>query len=103
MFNLFFHSAKFISDDPESTLYGSFRDGIFDGHIIYGNGESYTVDKIDRYLHWKHRPKHFHSIIYSGRIYNLFFVENYGKHRAYARVSFCIVRITKPVLLFIFR
>ncbi|VDK74668.1 unnamed protein product [Litomosoides sigmodontis] len=52
-------------NDPESTLYGSFRDGIFDGHIIYGNGESYTVDKIDRYLHWKHRPKHFHSIIYS--------------------------------------
>uniref|UniRef100_A0A8R1TWT5 ADAM10 endopeptidase n=2 Tax=Onchocerca TaxID=6281 RepID=A0A8R1TWT5_ONCVO len=52
-------------NDPESILYGSFRDGIFDGHIIYSNGESYTVDKIDRYLHWKHRPKHFHSIIYS--------------------------------------
>uniref|UniRef100_A0A1I8EV72 ADAM10 endopeptidase n=1 Tax=Wuchereria bancrofti TaxID=6293 RepID=A0A1I8EV72_WUCBA len=57
-------------NDPESTLYGSFRDGIFDGHIIYGNGESYTIDKIDRYLHWRHRPKHFHSIIYSDNSIN---------------------------------
>ncbi|VDN24876.1 unnamed protein product [Gongylonema pulchrum] len=53
-------------NDPHSTLYGSFRDGIFEGHIIYGDGESYTVDRVDRYLHWNRRPKHFHSIIYSG-------------------------------------
>ncbi|VDN00825.1 unnamed protein product [Thelazia callipaeda] len=52
-------------NDPESTLYGSFRDGIFDGHVIYSDGESFTIDKVDRYLHWKYRPKHFHSIIYS--------------------------------------
>ncbi|VDK41778.1 unnamed protein product [Anisakis simplex] len=35
-------------DDAGSAVYGSILDGVFDGHIHYSNGESYTVDKIGR-------------------------------------------------------
>uniref|UniRef100_A0A9J2P2U0 Disintegrin and metalloproteinase domain-containing protein 10 n=1 Tax=Ascaris lumbricoides TaxID=6252 RepID=A0A9J2P2U0_ASCLU len=56
--------------DAGSTAYGSILDGVFDGHIHYSNGESYTVDKIGRYLGRDRRPSHFHSIIYSDSLIN---------------------------------
>uniref|UniRef100_A0A914ZVI1 ADAM10 endopeptidase n=1 Tax=Parascaris univalens TaxID=6257 RepID=A0A914ZVI1_PARUN len=56
--------------DAGSTAYGSVLDGIFDGHIHYSNGDSYTVDKIGRYLGPDRRPSHFHSVIYSDSLIN---------------------------------
>uniref|UniRef100_A0A0N5AAV0 ADAM10 endopeptidase n=1 Tax=Syphacia muris TaxID=451379 RepID=A0A0N5AAV0_9BILA len=51
--------------DAHSEVYGSLLDGIFDGHIHFSNGESFTVDKVGKYLPIQERKKDFHSIIYS--------------------------------------
>lgn len=50
-------------DDPSSVVYGSILDGVFDGHIITGDGASYTVEKAARYFEAHSRPN-YHSFIY---------------------------------------
>lgn len=57
-------------NDPHSTLYGSFTDGIFDGHVLYSNGESFTVDKVQRFVGASRAPGQFHSIVYSDAAIN---------------------------------
>ncbi|KAK6729782.1 hypothetical protein RB195_006685 [Necator americanus] len=53
-----------IKDDPGSKVYGSILDGVFDGHIISGDGHSYTVDRAAKYFDVGSRPSQYHSIIY---------------------------------------
>lgn len=50
--------------DEKSEVYGSLLDGVFDGHIHFSDGKSYTVDKIGKYLPLGLRNRSFHSIIY---------------------------------------
>lgn len=45
-------------------VYGSIIGKIFEGHIIFGNGESFTIEKASKYFEINKRPKSFHSIIY---------------------------------------
>lgn len=83
-------------DDPHSTLYGSFRDGIFDGHIVYSDGETFTVDKVERFLGWDKRPKNFHSIIYSGKLVKrslLLFASGYTVSGSCFMFSFWLSRL----------
>ncbi|KAI1728340.1 metallo-peptidase family m12B reprolysin-like domain-containing protein [Ditylenchus destructor] len=54
----------YLIDDPASRVYGSVIDGIFDGHIISGQGDYYTVEKAARYFDSDDRPMNFHSVIY---------------------------------------
>uniref|UniRef100_A0A915CWT0 Uncharacterized protein n=1 Tax=Ditylenchus dipsaci TaxID=166011 RepID=A0A915CWT0_9BILA len=54
----------YLTNDPASRAYGSVIDGIFDGHIISGDGKYYTVEKAARYFDVGERPSHFHSMIY---------------------------------------
>lgn len=58
------------ADDPSSKAYGSLIDGIFDGHIVLGNGTSFTIEKASRYYSKDTRPNHFHSIIYADEMIN---------------------------------
>ncbi|KAH7730121.1 Protein SUP-17 [Aphelenchoides avenae] len=53
----------YIKDDPSSVVYGSILDGVFDGHIITGDGASYSVEKTARYFEPGSRPN-YHSFIY---------------------------------------
>lgn len=55
----------FDKGDKHSVVYGSVLDGVFEGHIQYSNGETFSVEKVGRYLSKEHRPQGFHSIIYS--------------------------------------
>jgi disintegrin and metalloproteinase domain-containing protein 10 len=70
----FLYSGEVIGD-PYSHVYGSILDGVFDGHIVLGNGESFTVEKAARYFDVDERPKKYHSIIYSDE------QVNHGKFR----------------------
>lgn len=54
-----------VVGDPFSHAYGSILDGVFDGHIVLGDGKSFTVEKTARYFDIDTRPQHYHSIIYS--------------------------------------
>jgi hypothetical protein len=38
---------------------------VFDGHIVLGDGKSFTVEKTARYFDVNDRPKNYHSVIYS--------------------------------------
>lgn len=60
----------YLEDDPSSKAYGSLIDGIFDGHIVLGNGTSFTIEKASRYYSKDTRPNHFHSIIYADEMIN---------------------------------
>ncbi|CAD5207716.1 unnamed protein product [Bursaphelenchus xylophilus] len=53
-----------VVGDPRSKVFGSLLDGLFDGHIILGNGETFTVEKAARYFDVDSRPENYHSIIY---------------------------------------
>lgn len=57
-------------NDANSVVYGSVLDGIFEGHIQYRSGESYTVDKLGRSASVQKKPSRFHSIIYSDNAIN---------------------------------
>ncbi|KHJ94571.1 hypothetical protein OESDEN_05495 [Oesophagostomum dentatum] len=54
----------YVKDDPGSKVYGSILDGVFDGHIRLGDGNSFTVDRATKYFDYLSRPSHYHSIIY---------------------------------------
>ena len=60
----FLYSGHVI-DDQDSRVYGSMLDGIFDGHIYLGNGESYTIEKAARHFDVDQRPLNYHSILYN--------------------------------------
>jgi disintegrin and metalloproteinase domain-containing protein 10 len=59
----FLYSGEVVGD-PFSHVYGSILDGVFDGHIVLGNGQSFTVEKAARYFDVDERPKNYHSVIY---------------------------------------
>ncbi|KAI6170491.1 hypothetical protein M3Y97_01145500 [Aphelenchoides bicaudatus] len=59
----FLYSGEVVGD-PASHVYGSILDGIFDGHIVLGDGKSFTVEKTSRYFEVEKRPKNYHSVIY---------------------------------------
>nr|CDJ95916.1 Peptidase M12B and Blood coagulation inhibitor domain containing protein [Haemonchus contortus] len=54
----------FVKDDPGSKVYGSILDGVFEGHIRTGDGNSYSVDRAAKYFDYDSRPSHYHSILY---------------------------------------
>eukprot|EP00080_Pristionchus_pacificus_P015715 PDM75735.1 sup-17 [Pristionchus pacificus] len=54
----------YVDGDPASRVYGSLFDGVFDGHIHFSDGNSYTVDKTAKYYAADERPSSFHSVIY---------------------------------------
>ncbi|EPB70992.1 Disintegrin [Ancylostoma ceylanicum] len=68
-------------DDPGSKVYGSILDGVFDGHIMSGDGHSFTVDRAAKYFDHHSRPSHYHSIIYHDAEIN------HGKMRSKRSVS----------------
>ncbi|XP_031334979.1 disintegrin and metalloproteinase domain-containing protein 10 isoform X1 [Photinus pyralis] len=54
-----------LKDEPESTVYGSLIDGVFEGKIVSPTG-SYYVEKARHYFPSKEHPnKTFHSVIYN--------------------------------------
>ena len=59
-----------LADDPSSIVYGSILDGIFEGHIIMSDGQSFTIEKIARYFPMDERPNNYHSIIYHDKEIN---------------------------------
>ncbi|RCN50524.1 reprolysin family zinc metalloprotease [Ancylostoma caninum] len=71
----------YIKDDPGSKVYGSILDGVFDGHIMSGDGHSYTVDRAAKYFDHQSRPSHYHSIIYHDAEIN------HGKMRSKRSIS----------------
>ncbi|KAL7072006.1 hypothetical protein ACQ4LE_008410 [Meloidogyne hapla] len=54
-----------LNDDPNSFVYGTLLDGLFDGYITTGVGRTFTVEKVNRYFDIGQRPIHFHSIVYA--------------------------------------
>ncbi|PIO73738.1 Disintegrin [Teladorsagia circumcincta] len=54
----------FVKDDPGSKVYGSILDGVFEGHIRTGDGNSYSVDRAAKYFDHGSRPSQYHSIVY---------------------------------------
>ncbi|CAK5049746.1 unnamed protein product [Meloidogyne enterolobii] len=55
----------YLDGDPNSLVYGTMLDGIFDGYITTGDGKTFTVEKANRYFDVGQRPIHFHSIVYA--------------------------------------
>uniref|UniRef100_F1KRG4 Disintegrin and metalloproteinase domain-containing protein 10 n=1 Tax=Ascaris suum TaxID=6253 RepID=F1KRG4_ASCSU len=51
-------------NDPQSVAYGSIIDGVFSGHIRYGNGESFTVENAKRFSGSDGQAPDFHSFVY---------------------------------------
>lgn len=54
----------FVKGDPNSRVYGSILDGVFEGHIHTSDGHSFSVDRAAKYFKQGDRPSHYHSIIY---------------------------------------
>ncbi|XP_072159998.1 disintegrin and metalloproteinase domain-containing protein 10 [Bemisia tabaci] len=52
-----------IAGEPDSHVFGSILDGVFEGKIISSNGDAYYIEKTSRYFPQDHNNT-FHSIIY---------------------------------------
>lgn len=44
------HVWLWILGDPHSRVYGSIFDGVFEGHVHTGDGQSFTIDKAAKYF-----------------------------------------------------
>uniref|UniRef100_A0A0N5BZL3 ADAM10 endopeptidase n=1 Tax=Strongyloides papillosus TaxID=174720 RepID=A0A0N5BZL3_STREA len=54
----------YLKDDPHSHVYGSIFDGIFNGQIHTTDGNTYTIETVNKYFDKNNLPKTYHSIIY---------------------------------------
>uniref|UniRef100_A0A9J2PGJ4 ADAM10 endopeptidase n=1 Tax=Ascaris lumbricoides TaxID=6252 RepID=A0A9J2PGJ4_ASCLU len=66
-------------NDPQSVAYGSIIDGVFSGHIRYGNGESFTVENAKRFSGSDGQAPDFHSFVYPGMPSQISLIEYWGR------------------------
>ncbi|MFH4983307.1 hypothetical protein AB6A40_010016 [Gnathostoma spinigerum] len=60
----------FDENYDNSVAYGSIIDGVFDGHIHYADGLSYSIERITRYFPPTKESSKIHSIIYEDKSIN---------------------------------
>lgn len=65
-----------LKGEPTSTVFGSLRDGVFDGHIYTKDGGVFHVDKLSKY---EDAPSDAHSILYADEDIRLEKLERRGR------------------------